>query len=120
MMTYAERDGFWQARLADYAASGLPEREWCKKNGFRMDQLRYWLSKFKEPQQSRPWACVKLIDDDPVSDRANLPLASVKSNETAMLNANVTVRIGAACIEVRPGFDQLLLSDVLRVVVATC
>lgn len=123
-MTHANRRRQWQARVVDYHASELTMREWCLKNGFRVDQLRYWLRKSRKTgyidnqsplNQVQGWACVELIDED-----ANPAMMPTKTNRTATVGAQVTVRVGAAMIEVRSGFDSALLSDVLRVVVATC
>ena len=78
------------------------------------DQIRgrYWLKKAREAGESQSWACVELVDEGISGAR--------KSNETATGDPGVAVRVGAACIEVRPGFDSALFSEVLRVVVATC
>ena len=99
----------WQARVAEYEASGLTMRKWCERNGFRDGQLRYWLKKARDAGQNQSWARVELVGEG-VADAAN----------PAVMSTGLTVRVGAATIEVRSGFDSALLSEVLRVVVATC
>jgi hypothetical protein len=100
--------------VADYQASELTMREWCEQNGFRVDQLRYWLKKARDAglTQSPLWACVELVDEG-IS-------GTTKMNPTSTSGTAVTVRVGAATIELRPGFDPVLLAEALRVVVATC
>jgi len=118
-MTHANRRRQWQARVADYHASELTMREWCLKNGFRDGQLRYWLRKSRETGHDQSWACVELVSEG-VANAANPAVMSTELNRTAACEPGVTVRVGVATIEVRPGFDTHLLSEVLRVVVATC
>ena len=118
-MTNVKRRKLWRARIADYEASGLTIQEWCKHNELRVGHLRYWLRKSEVTEQTQPWACVELVEDG-AADQTTQPNASGKCGETSMGNAGVFLRVGAATIEVRRGFDSTLLSEVLRVVVATC
>jgi transposase-like protein len=106
-MTHARSREQWQARVLDYESSGLTMRTWCERNGVRDGKLRYWLKKARDARQSQSWAGVEVLDE------------GVYEPSTG-LEPKVTVRIGAAVIEVRAGFNQSLLSEVLRVVVAAC
>lgn len=121
-MTHAKRRRLWQARLAEYEASELTVNEWCLQNGFRVDQLRYWQRKASKTGfidgQNQSWACVELVNDGCV-DAASVAVMSTDKKQ-ATGEPGVTVRVGAAMIEVRSGFDSALLSEVLRVVVTTC
>ena len=81
--------------------------------------LRYWLRKYEVAEQTQPWACVELVEDG-VAEQAIQPNASGKRNETLIRDGGVSLRVGVATIDVRRGFDAVLLSEVLRVVVATC
>jgi hypothetical protein len=129
MMTNAKRRRLWRDRVADYGASELPVRKWCEKCGVTENQLRYWLGKIgqalpvsehSEPECST-WARVEIVED--ASETAFGDQESMSPAQS-----QVSVRVGSATIEVRPGFDQALLSEVLRVVlvlskdegVATC
>ncbi|MFZ5640612.1 MAG: IS66 family insertion sequence element accessory protein TnpA [Bacillota bacterium] len=51
-MTQAEREKLWEARIADYRASGQSVREWCANNTIRPDRLWYWLRKYKPLQEA--------------------------------------------------------------------
>lgn len=101
-MTDEERR-IWEAKIANYHASGLTAQEWCVANGERLNQLKYrikQINRAKKANSSAPrW----------------LPVAV---NETGRDNTMI-VRIGAASIEVKPGFDPDLLSTVVRVL-ASC
>ena len=116
MMTHARSRRLWQSRVAEYESSGLTMRAWCERNGFRDGQLRYWLKKARETgfieKSGTSWACVDLVDDG-VS-------ISSETGADVTLTSQVTIRVGAATIEVHPGFDSALLSEVLRVVTSTC
>jgi transposase-like protein len=127
-MTHVKRRKLWQTRVSDYLSSEMTVADWCKHNGFRPGQLRYWLRQARETgytddgtsrcsEVSQPWACVELADDD-CADAASVPVMSTDRKQ--MAESGVSVRVGAATIDVRRGFDAVLLSEVLRVVVATC
>ena len=113
-MTHAKSRSLWQARVAEYESSGLTMRAWCERTGFRYGQLRYWLKKARDARkgQSQSWACVDLVDDGVSSSR--------EPGGDVTRGPGVAIRVGAATVEVRSGFDSALLSEVLRVVVATC
>ena len=126
-MTHAKRRTLWQARVADYEASELSVGDWCRENGITAHQLRYWRRRMGTPANSQAavdagsgWACVELVDDGPAAAREELPEAAGKCGETSIGVGGVCLRVGVATIEVRRGFDAVLLSEVLRVVVATC
>lgn len=42
----------WEARVADFRASGLSGPQWCAAHGFKLRQLRYWQHKLKTPDAS--------------------------------------------------------------------
>ena len=114
MMTHAKSRSLWQSRVAEYESSGLTMRAWCERNGFRDGQLRYWLKRARDARKGRSqsWACVDLVDDGVCSSR--------ETGASVTGDAQVSIRVGAATIEVQPGFDSALLSEVLRVVTSTC
>jgi len=120
-MTNAKRRKLWRDRVADYRASELPVRKWCEKNGVTDNQLRYWLGRIGEaspaPESSQPqssaWSRVEIVEDASAT-------AFADQESMSPTQSQVSVRVGSATIDLRPGFDQALLSEVLRVVVATC
>lgn len=118
MMTSAKRRERWELLLADYRASDLSMRAWCEKSGVTFAQLRYWLRKTKEGARPTGWAAVDIVVD--AADQVNTSTALIDCGKSAATQGGIIVRVGAAQIEVRPGFDSGLLSDVLRVLVTAC
>jgi len=123
-MTNAKRRKLWRARVADYRASELSVRAWCEKNGVTDHQLRYWLGRIGEESvlsdgaravagegqdASAAWTRVEIVDDD-----------ASKGAVAPALETAFAIHIGPARIELRPGFDPALLSQVIRVVIASC
>ncbi len=107
-MTKLERQKEWDTRITEYQASGLSVQEWCSANNVKSHQLWYWLRKQKTIKeasliQSNQW----------------LPLEVSEYTSVEQDNALV-LRVGKTCIEVNPGFDPTLLSQVVRVLTALC
>ena len=97
----------WEARVAAFRASGQSTTEWCANHDFKPSRLRYWLRKINPidtpsvmPSQ---WMSVEIGNMDP----------GVQGN-------GLCVRVGHAVVEVQPGFDPLLLKNVVRTLVALC
>lgn len=104
MVTKAERQQQqqeWEVRVASFRSSGLSARKWCAANGVKPHQLEYRLEKERTAS----------LDSAPVTWLR----ASVSG-----LDAGITVRVGGAVIEVRPGFDPDLLCGVVRALSAGC
>lgn len=80
--------------------ANLPRHDVLSQN-MKIHLLRYWIGKFKsEPeseQKQTQWLSVEIGDMGAIKPQEALP-----------------IRIGKAIIEVRPGFDPKLLSDVVK------
>ncbi|GAF26072.1 outer membrane receptor for Fe3+-dicitrate [Moorella thermoacetica Y72] len=93
------------SRISD---SGQSVKEWCVTHeGVSPRQLWYWLRKYKNQNgvlsaQSTRWLSVEI------------------SEQTSDVSNSLLVRIGPAIIEVSPSFDPVLLSQVVKVLVALC
>ncbi len=106
-MTRAELQKLWEARIAEYRESGQSVKEWCASHeGISPRQLWYWLRKFKN-QTTAP----------PESSNRWLP---IEISEQGSPEQSLLVKIGPASIEVRPGFDPALLTQVVQVLMALC
>ncbi|WP_209752112.1 IS66 family insertion sequence element accessory protein TnpA [Cohnella suwonensis] len=100
----------WEARVAAYRSSGEKATRWCTANQVDRRQLYTWMKRI---------------------DGASAPTA-VTSSSTAWLNVSVmpeeasnepaclTVKVGSATIEVRAGFQPVLLRDVVQTLQALC
>jgi hypothetical protein len=92
----------WEERITAYRASGLTAARWCERTGHSIGQLKYWITKTGKAARKRDWAPVEIVDSNPAAA------------------SKITVHVGSARVEVEPGFDQSLLSEVLGVVSSTC
>jgi len=102
-MTKAEREklqSLWASRIVEFRASGQSAAAWCASNNVYIHQLQYWLKKDKKVSGMKP------LDWMPL----NLSKQGVCDN--------LLVHVGGATVEVRPGFDQNLLVDVMKVLMA--
>jgi len=90
----------WAEKIMDFKESGKTRPEWCALNDESVHRLRYWLRKYKKinEQSKAQWMSIRLDEYDPVA--AN----------------GITIKIGKAAVEVKPGTDRQLLLDVLRTI----
>ncbi len=107
-MTKAERQKEWESRIAEYRASGQSVKEWCTANDIKPERLWYWLRKHR------------IKKDSSLKETTQwLPVEVSKQSPMEQGNA-LLIRVGGAYIEVKPGFDPALLSEIVRVLVALC
>ena len=91
----------WDERIDAFLASGLSQKTWCERQGFKANQLGYWLRKRNSP---------------------NTPSTSrwVSMKTSNHFNSGVSMRIGSLVVEVEKGVDQGVLADVIRTFMAVC
>jgi transposase-like protein len=103
-MTKTARRKLWEERVSAFKVSGQTQANWCEDHEVNIHQLRYWLKKFRSeklPDSPSPkWIPVK------IEDREGAPNSPSHS---------IMVKVGEATIEVKPGFDPLLLANVVKV-----
>ena len=103
-----ERRARWKALLDNYKTSGERVEAWCKRHQVTERQFYYWRRKLRQvdepllPTVKSQWVSLRL--DEPVA-----------SPEHTLL-----VKVGAATIEVRPGFEPSLLAEVVRTLQLLC
>jgi len=106
-MTKAERQKEWENRITAYKASGRSTKEWCAAHDLKPHQLWYWLRKHQladsQTGMSSRWLPVEFSDPEP-------------ENHTSSL----LIKVGQATVEVKPGFDPTLLSEIVRTLAALC
>lgn len=87
--------------MAEFKASGQSATAWCAAQDLKVHQLRYWIYKFRSENESAKkqtqWLSVEIGELNADKPQEALP-----------------VRVGKAMIEVRPGFNPKLLSDVVK------
>ncbi len=93
-----ETEKTWTERVQEWRASGLAAPEFAQGRGYEASTLRYWASRLRRTAEGRPYVRGVRMARVKVTRRAPEPLV---------------VTVGAARIEVRPGFDVSLLREVV-------
>ena len=105
-MTKAEARKKWETRVTAFKASGQTAPKWCLAHDLKLHQLRYWLRKYESKKAavtpSSKWMPIE------VAEQSNDPKSSL------------LIRIGQADVEVKLGFNPVLLSDVVRTLAGLC
>lgn len=88
----------WEQRIADYRKSGQTQVNWCEENQLSIHQFKYWLKKIENPtkEKSTKWVPVTLED----------------CSQTA--GSSLRIEVKEFAIEVKPGFNSVFLTEVLR------
>lgn len=103
-MKLKETQALRKAQIIQFQQSGQSMGAWCREHQVKTYTLRYWLSKLTKVKQAQeaspsvPWVAFST----PVSTPSEDPGA-------------IILRIGAAELCITPGFDPLLLRQVLHV-----
>lgn len=95
----------WEVRIEDWKASGLSKARWCRENGLKEHQMYYWIQKIdgsesqtKQMISNKDWLPVQITDE-----RKSEP------------NGSIYIHLDHMSVEVQPGVDIQLLSNVVRV-----
>ncbi|EPZ52752.1 IS66 family insertion sequence element accessory protein TnpA [Alicyclobacillus acidoterrestris] len=96
----------WQECVTAFHNSGQSGAAWCADHGIKEHQLWYWVRRFRE------------LTSTPSSSPDFLPVQIRES--LSVTNTPLLVRVGAAAIEVHPGYDAQLLLDLIRTLVGSC
>ena len=103
-MAQSEIRNVWEARLADFQSSGLSGSQWCELNQVPSSQFYYWKRKLMySASPASQWVTIQ-VDTQPINNQA----------------LSLFVKVGSAVIEVKPGFNRDLLSDVVRALQSLC
>lgn len=103
-MSTAELKRAWELRVANFKESGLSVKKWCDQEGLKANQLRYWLK--------------KLDKDSEVAEKPQWIPVTVEQPQSEDNKKALPIKIGKVVIEVGPGYDPELLSDVVRTLIA--
>jgi hypothetical protein len=98
----------WSQLAQAFEGSGMSRQRYCELKQIRIHQLDYWRKKLRSqnrlPQPSPAHWIPLELRDEPASERIS----------------GISLRIGRLTIEVKRGFDQQLLAEVIRVVDPSC
>lgn len=99
-MNSSELRRIWEVRIDAFKESKESIPKWCATQDIKVHQLRYWLRKLESveftPSQSTDWLSVEV------------------DNDSDTVNRSMLVRVGNVTIEVKPGFDSALFTEVVR------
>ncbi len=96
----------WESRVVEYQASGQSGSAWCAANNLKSGQLWYWVNKLKQEEAK----------DSPATKW--VPLEVRESSDGS--EKSLIIKVGQAVIEVKPGFDPTLLTEVVRSLKPLC
>src|SRR5699024_8112421 len=102
-MSLADKRIEWKARFDAWKSSGLSGAEWCREQGFNDHQMYYWIRMFE--------------DDVAPKQESNTQWLTVNVNDASShhIEAPFFMHFGSISVEVRPGTNMELLSNVVRV-----
>jgi hypothetical protein len=102
MASHEDRVRYWTELVSEQKQSGLSVQDFCRERQISIHSYRGWRTRLnKEPSPSGEWLTLKS--------------QSRTSAETA-----ITIRIGAAHIDVSTGFDPQLLRDIVAALQMPC
>lgn len=106
-MTRVEQQTQWAASVNEYKDSGLSQAAWCKIKKINLRTFNYWFIKSNKTDslKSKPsnWISLKASE----------------LNESPKVTS-LTVRVGQAVVEVKPGFDPKLLLNIVKALGSLC
>jgi hypothetical protein len=98
-----------KGQVSKLAKSGLSRRAFCKQNSLNVHSLDYWSTKLKRsqaasrqrPRTEKRWVTLQ-VADQPAS------------------GTGIRLRIGRLTIELDPGFNRNLLTEVIKIAASAC
>jgi hypothetical protein len=102
-MNKVENHKYWSKKVAEFKKSGKTKEEWCIKQNISNKQFNYWLRQFSEEKTETQWMPVEIKRE-------------TRNSPTSPLN----IKIGAASIEVYPGYDKEFLLEILTTLQSLC
>ncbi len=99
---------YWQQHVEAFKSSGLTREAYSKENGIRVYQLDYWRKKFLPSKRK------------PAIDSKNQWVPVKISNDPGEKSSSIDLWIGTVRVEIKPGFDPTLLTEIIRAVDTQC
>ncbi len=97
----------WAERVREWKASGELAEDYARGRGFTASTLRWWSSRVRRG--------VMTAETSRSPRAASVRMARVVRSRASESDApSMTIRIGAARVEVRRGFDRGLLREVVE------
>lgn len=97
-----DRQRLWSDRITAWKDSGLSQQKFCDQEHLTYTTFVYWRGRLKQ-----------LTDDDCASGKVNFVPVMIKPESDAKFTLQIS---GLHGVDIRPGFDPVLLGQVIRVV----
>lgn len=108
-MTKTDYRNEWESRVVSFKSSGMGVTVWCKANDVNKERFKYWLYK----QNKRK--------TEPLAKKSNQWIAIETTPITLNKQENMLiVNVGQVSIQIKAGFDAVLLSDVVKALAGSC
>ena len=109
MTNKEQRRQEWAARIEDYKTSGQTIAAWCSANGRNIEQLKYWLRKFKN---------ASIVEVAPVP--VHWTSLTMNDGPASISSPPLILHVGPTHIQLQPGFDPGLLLSVVKALQPLC
>ncbi len=97
-----DKQRFWSDTIAAWKDSGLSQKKYCDQEQLTYSTFVYWRGRVRQ-----------LADDGSVSGKVNFVPVMFKPESDAKLTLQIN---GMHGVDIHPGFDPVLLSQVIRAV----
>jgi hypothetical protein len=104
MKSDPEKTNYWRQHVEAAKSGGLTRKAYCEANQIKQSSFDYW--------------CHKLSDSKRNANGKEAGWIPVQVREES--SSGIDLRIGRMRIEIKPGFDQALLNELLRAIGALC
>lgn len=97
-----DKQRFWSDRITAWKDSGLSQQKYCDQEQLTYTTFVYWRGRLKQ-----------LADDGVAAGKVSFVPVMIKPENDAQLTLQIS---GLHGVDIRPGFDPVLLGQVIRVV----
>ncbi|WP_164667672.1 IS66 family insertion sequence element accessory protein TnpA [Virgibacillus doumboii] len=102
-MTLKDKRIEWKARYDDWKESGQSIAEWCRDQEIKVHQMYYWVQRFERDVIS------------PETETTETQWLTVQVDDYAEDQGPIFIHVDTISVEVRPGANVQLLSDVIHI-----
>ena len=111
----------WKCLLAQQEASGLSVSSWCRDHEVDKVKFYYWRKRLVGSVECGGGTTTDVGNAVDLDSPQWLSVGGGRrgpSVRDGMSSAGLTIRVGRIAVEVAPGFDRMLLTDVLELLEA--
>jgi hypothetical protein len=104
MKTDPQKANYWKQHIDAITSSNISRRAYCEQNGLKISTLDYWCQKL-----------IRAEKESRIKETGWIPLQISEDS-----SSGIDLRIGRITISVKPGFNPVLLTEVLRTIGTLC